>query len=358
MQHVSTPAAKLGVIVVLYRSADVIGSCLASILDAYPEVSRVVLVDNASPDESAAVAQDLAHARRVAVVEYPAHANAAPPAGHTIEIIRSNENLGFAGGVNLGLEHLAQDPEMAYYWVLNPDCELTPGAAAAALTTANAAMEEGGFSILGTRLLYHDTRDIQSDGGIACKWTGRCRNLNQGRSTEDAKGHSEDDYDFISGASMIASRKFVEQKGPMVEDYFLYYEEVDWAARRGSLPLRRCLDSVVLHHGGTAIGSGVPGRSPSPMSNYFNFRNRIRFMRRFHPVAMPASYVFCLLKVLQALLRREWKSAFASFCGTFGMPPPAAVASAFRPEDQERAFRVPSDKDERHANSRWSRSPA
>ena len=82
---------------------------------------------------------------------------------------------------------------------------------------------------------------------------------------------------------MVVSRDFLARVGPMREDYFLYYEEVDWALRRGDLPLAFAGDAIVYHHGGTSIGTGRLDERPSAFSNYFNYRNRMRFMRRFHP---------------------------------------------------------------------------
>ena len=98
----------------------------------------------------------------------------------TVEIIRSPENFGFAGGVKLGLQLLAQDRDTEFYWILNPDCELALGAAEIALHAAKDGDASGGFALLGTRIRYRNgQQSIQSDGGISSRWTGKCRNLNR-----------------------------------------------------------------------------------------------------------------------------------------------------------------------------------
>ena len=61
------------------------------------------------------------------------------------------------------------------------------------------------------------------------------------------------------------------------------------AARRPAARLRP--RRLVFHHGGTAIGTGRPDERPSAFSNYFNYRNRMRFMRRFHPARLPLAYL-------------------------------------------------------------------
>jgi len=348
----------LGVIIVLYRSADVVGACLSSVIEASPAVSRIVLVDNASPDESVSIAEATALGLGVNVRSDGADANLDEHQGLEVEILRAGANLGFAGGVNMGIELLLQDPGIDFFWVLNPDCELAPGAAEQALATATEASAGAGFALLGTRVIYHDGGHIQSDGGVACRWTGRCRNLNQGCLPSEAVLYADDRIDFISGASMIASRGFIDAVGLLPEDYFLYYEEVAWAADRGDWALIRCLDAAVLHHGGTAIGSGGPNRAPSALSNYFNFRNRMRFVRRTRPSVMAIAYIYALLKVLQALWRREWRSANAAFRGMHELPPPEDVASAIGKEAHERAFARQTFDGCRRTSSRLRQSPA
>ena len=329
----------MGVIVVMYRSSDVIAACLASLLKSQPWLGRIVLVDNASPDDSADVAVRVASDHACSVVERTPHDPGTVPPFGTVEIIRSPENSGFAGGVNLGLQLLAKDRDTEFYWILNPDCELALDAAEIALHAAKDGDASGGFALLGTRIRYRDgQQSIQSDGGACSRWTGKCRNLNQGRAPEDAEEYPDDSCNFISGASMIASRGFVLQAGGMTEDYFLYYEEVDWAWRRGCLPLLRSLDAVVFHQGGTAIGSGSVTRVPSPVSCYFNFRNRIRFIRRHHPVALMPSYLAAFLKIVRFLVQGHRKQALSGLRGLLGLAPPGEVAAAFPLADRERAF--------------------
>ena len=318
----------ISVIVVLYLSEDVIADCLGSLLSQRRDIGRIVLVDNACPGGSVATVRQEMQRHDLPIREV--HDDAPPDARFAgVELIRSDRNLGFAGGVNLGLTQLMADPDVHYFWILNPDCELVPGCAEAMLRAAETAEQNSGFSLLGSRILYPGTQKIvQSDGGIYCRLTGRCRNIHQGATLADADGDPSTGLDFISGASMLASRAFIQRAGLMPEDYFLYYEEVAWAYARGNLPLVVCRDAIVLHHVGTAIGSGRRDRLPSPLSNYFHFRSRMRFMSRYHPFALPISVGFSLLKIIQTALRGGWASAAAALRGMFGLPPPRSVCAA------------------------------
>ena len=330
--------ARLGVVVVLYDSADVIEACLRSLLRQSEAIGRIVLVDNHCPKGSADAVEKTATALGLPVRELRSQDGSIPAEG-SIELIRAAANLGYAGGVNQGLMHLHADPRIDYFWVLNPDCELSEGCADRLLRAADHAILKDGFALLGTRILYNsETSTVQSDGGVCCKWTGRCRNLNQGLTPADAKRVGDEKIDFVSGASMVASRRFLDQSGLMPEEYFLYYEEVAWARRRQELPLIICHDAVVQHHGGTAIGSGSPDRAASPVSSYFNFRNRMRFVAKHRPATLPVSYCFSLLKAGQTLLKGNLHSAIAAFRGMHGLPPSKQVRMRFDQQAQHFAF--------------------
>ncbi|MEM7546723.1 MAG: glycosyltransferase family 2 protein [Pseudomonadota bacterium] len=325
----------IGVIVLTFEAADVIEACLESLhVSDHPDM-RVVVCDNRSSDDTVKVIRAWAEAHGEALEEIaPATQPAANLARYTL--LHTGGNLGFAGGVNAGLRWLQQDPRVDLFWILNPDSEAEPGTASA---YARHAAEVGPFALMGARICYHEAdRRVQSDGGQVSQWTGVCRNVNSGLSQEDAVPPDAAHLDFISGANMVASRVFVERAGPMVEDYFLYYEEVDWAARRGDLPLVLCPDAKVLHHGGTVIGTGSLTRRPSPFANYFNYRNRMRFMRRFRPMALPIAWALSMLRVVKLFGLGAGAEGWAAFCGLNGMPPPASIRDRIAPADQDRAF--------------------
>jgi hypothetical protein len=245
-------------------------------------------------------------------------------------------NRGFAAGVNRGLRSLQRDPRCGLFWILNPDCEVAPGAAAAFERCAAAA---GDFALMGARIVYLEPPGlIQSDGGRVGRWTGLCRNVNQGADPAATGRPAAGELDFISGASVVASRRFVETAGPMPEDYFLYYEEVDWAARRGALPLVLCEGAVIHHHGGTAIGSGAVNRLPTPFALYFNYRNRMRYLRRMRPLALPVAYLASLARVAKLLALGARAEAESAFRGMHGRAPPRAVRARLSPEAAALAF--------------------
>ena len=125
----------------------------------------------------------------------------------------------------------------------------------------------------------------------------------------------------------------------MREDYFLYYEEVDWAQKRKDLPLVRVPGLRVYHHGGSSIGSPVPSRPASPFSLYFKHRGRMMFLRRFRPVAVPAGLAYTLAYAARLILRnRAGPEARAVLAGAFGLSPSREIRDRLGPEASGIAF--------------------
>lgn len=301
----------MGCVIVTYNSANHILNCLQSLAHADPVAIHLVIVDNASSDGTGNVVQDWI-----------------PPPNIELTLIQSRQNLGFAGGVNLGLKHLLENSLLDRFWMLNPDCTVS------AQTPKALLQEQQPFSLLGCRLVYGLQRaKIQIDGGQINTWTGSTKNINLGRDVATTALPSASSFDFISGASMVASRQFLQQAGLMPEQYFLYYEEVDWAQNRTTLPLAISQGATVYHSAGASIGSPTLSRGPSPVSAYFKHRSRMKFMASHYPLRVPIAYLFGWIKILQHAVRRQYTPIPATLRALHGMPPSKDITAAINSRD-------------------------
>ncbi|OOY22717.1 hypothetical protein BMI91_18905 [Thioclava sediminum] len=316
----------LGVVIVTYRSSDVIAACIASLRAATGVALHVVVVDNASPDDTVEVI-------RAAV---PDLMGAAEAGQDGIALIEAGSNGGFAAGVNLGLARLAANPALDRFWLLNPDCVVPPETPA---LLASHDPGPRGAAMIAHRVVYGDAPDkIQIDGGVIDRRTGITHNLNQFASA-DSPAPDPSQIDFVTGASLVATRAHLERAGPMTEDYFLYYEEVDWALRRGDLPISYCERAVVHHVAGTAIGSQRMGSVASPFSQYFKHRARAMFLRRHFPAGLIGGAAWSLAKAAQLRAQGHGAEAAALLRGFFGMAPPGAVLAALSPDTRAKIGR-------------------
>lgn len=335
----------IGVVIVTFNSGSEAVDCAETLLASAAASGvplRVAIVDNDSTDDTIACLKAWISGDAPYVtppdVPFPVRPVAKPlpftegtpelpPAASDdalqIALIQTGANRGFAGGVNAGLAYLARYPDIQHFWVLNPDSLVMPDTVG---NLAKGIAESGPYSLMGGRVNYIDPPGkIQIDGGLVNWKTGVTSNYNVGQPIDATAPPEPSQYDFVTGASMVASRTFYERVGPLREDYFLYYEEVDWAMRRGDLPLAYCKGMDIYHRAGTSIGSPTVERPATPFSQYFKHRGRIRFIRRFRPASLPFALGYTAAYTVKMLLMRAWPEAWAVITGSLGLKAPSAI---------------------------------
>jgi GT2 family glycosyltransferase len=226
-------------------------------------------------------------------------------------LIRSGANLGFAGGNNICLRYALARDDFDYVWLLNNDTVVEAQALAAMVSRMESDCSVG---ICGSTLLLYDTPcKVQvRGGGFYCKWIGLPWHIGQLGCKDDKINelNIEKRMNYVIGASMLVSSCFLKEIGLMCEEYFLYFEETDWAIRsRGRYSLAYAPESVVYHKIGASIGTSTNPRNKSLKCDYFNIRNRIYFTRKFYPYALVSIYFFLLLSIIVRLLFGQWKRA-------------------------------------------------
>ena len=129
----------------------------------------------------------------------------------------------------------------------------------------------------------------------------------------------EEQMDYVVGASMLVSVDFLQEVGLMNEDYFLYFEEIDWAMRSSG---RYCLcyapDSYVYHKVGGSIGTSSHPASKSQLCDYYTLRNRLVFTRKYYSYALPAIYLGLCGAFGLRLLFGQWQKARMVLALIFG----------------------------------------
>ncbi len=224
--------------------------------------------------------------------------------GQPVRLVEAPGNLGFAGGVNLGIE---RTPEADAWWVLNPDAVASPEAMGELVKRLAA----GDCDAAGGVLHFADGT-IQSVGGIWQSWIARAVSIGSGAplSTRFDQVEVEAKLDYIVGASMLIHRRFREKAGLMREDYFLYAEEIEWFLRgaKAGTRLGFAPEALVLHHQGTTTGWSEGIRKRPKMPVYLDERNRILVSRDQFPVRAPIVAIGSLLLMIVRFARkRAWR---------------------------------------------------
>lgn len=111
---------------------------------------------------------------------------------------------------------------------------------------------------------------------------------------------------YVVGAALFARADMVRRIGLMCEDYFLYFEEIDWAERgRKHFTLAYAPDSLVYHKEGASSGRDRKRRRTSRFSDQLYLENRLKIARKFFPWALPVVYAGLLYALVRRLFRGQ-----------------------------------------------------
>lgn len=217
--------------------------------------------------------------------------------------IRSNENLGFAGGNNLGVVRAKGE----YLFFINNDTEIVPGLINRLVSQFSKIPNLG---IISPKIYYHPTvangrpNLIQYMGATeVSSLTGRNTTIGVGE-VDFGQFRMEAPTPYAHGAAMMISREALNKVGPLPELFFLYYEELDWCEmiKRAGFEIYVDPSAAIYHKESLAVGQD------SPMKTYFLNRNRLLFMRRNQPKFK--LFIFALFLLLFTLPKNLLVFAF------------------------------------------------
>lgn len=207
-----------------------------------------------------------------------------------VSFIRTGANLGFAGGNNVGIKAATGD----YYFLVNNDTELTADLIQKLVDILDRYPEVG---MVSPRIqFFPDTGMTQYAGSTAVNYiTSRNRMIGKYQRNGDDYNTVIGPTAFIHGAAVMVKKEAIEKAGLMHENYFLYYEEMDWCERvkKAGYQLWMRGDAVIYHKESISVGKN------SWLKEYFMNRNRILFTRRnAPPLHALLFYVYFMLIVV------------------------------------------------------------
>ncbi|NTW38583.1 MAG: glycosyltransferase family 2 protein [Cellulomonadaceae bacterium] len=254
------PPPSVRVVVVTWQGAHLLPSCLESLRAQTVHALEIVVVDNASTDGT----QALLAAR------FP-----------DVRVIRSQRNLGFAGGVALGMEGFPGD----YVVLLNNDATFAPDAVEQLLRVAEQPEARDIAAVTAKILLAgpdgapeHPGRVNSTGNTVRCNGSGADRDWLAAEGTEST---DLDVFGFCGGAALLRA-KALRQVGGFDPSLFLYYEDTDlsWRMRAAGWGVRYAPEAVAAHRHASSTGVN------SPTFRYYNTRNSLIVFTRHAPVAV------------------------------------------------------------------------
>lgn len=191
----------------------------------------------------------------------------------TVSYLPMGENTGYAAGNNAGIRLATDLHDVEFAWVLNPDTIPEPRALAGLVEAAERCPDA---AVIGSRLVDGAGRTMYNGAAID-PVSGQTRHLDAGRPLRALSQREPFDTDYANGASMLIRLALVPIVGLIPEEYFLYFEETDYALRCQSRGFRVVVapDSIVRHDRRSW------GRLPTSTYIYYMVRNREIFSRRW-----------------------------------------------------------------------------
>ena len=295
---------QIAAIVLRYGQWQKTATCVDSLLKSALQPAWVIVVDNASADDSGARIETWLAGRAGQRVQVAGgDACGMPPARLTL--IKRKNNAGYAAGNNAGIR-LAREWGADAYLIVNNDARLTSSALGAMWERLDRGPRPG---LCGPLLVYQRPDEpVQCcAGGFTNYVTGLSTFSGAGLSIAQAQSMEaeriEAGLNFICGACLLVSSAFIEKVGLMDEGYFLYCEEQDWALRaRGKFDLAYAPDAVVYHDEGATTGwnrYAFQWRSSLRM-----FRSRLRLAWLHHPWFLPTVFTGCFFAACRLAMKR------------------------------------------------------
>ncbi|MSU47589.1 MAG: glycosyltransferase [Opitutus sp.] len=201
------PLPRVVVVTATYRRATALADLLASLESERPALAGVIIVDNGSSAETAAVA-----AR----------------AGGSVRVISPTRNLGCGGGVAVGLREALREPGVTHGWIFDDDAQATPGALSALLADLERASADAAVPLVTDAgraigwfpgpLAPPAWNAIRSRGITPAEFRARC-------------GDEPVPWAWAPWPSLLVTRRAVETVGLPRDDFWFQGEDIEWTLR-------------------------------------------------------------------------------------------------------------------------------
>lgn len=279
--------AEVAVVILNYNTRDLLERFLPFVLKTNYSPMRVVVVDNGSSDESA---------------EWVAEHHP------KIELIRFEENHGFAGGYEKALGMIQSD----YYVLLNSDVEVSPNWLNPLVEMAERKKE---IAAVQPKILDYAHRNLFEYAGAAGGYIDAlgypfCRGRIFDQMEEDCGQYDQVcEIFWATGAALFIRAKAYHQAGGLDERFFAHMEEIDLCWRLHALGYELWAEpsSVVYHIGGGTLSQ------QNARKTFLNFRNALILLTKNLPKGrlFPTLLMKLLLDGL-AGLRFVWLGEWAN----------------------------------------------
>jgi GT2 family glycosyltransferase len=242
----------VSIIVLNYNSRDDTLACLRSLEHLTYLYVEVIVVDNGSTDGTVEAVRE----------QFP-----------DVTLMPTGANLGFTGGNNVAIRY-ALNKGADYIMLLNNDTIVAPDMIDRML---NALERDPSLGVVGPLIYYYDQPEVVWSAGGSIDWQrGMTRMAGIGEEDKGQFGENARAVDFVSGCALLARRAVWERVGLLDDQFFMYYEEIEWCVRvnRAGFKIAHVPTAMIWHK------ISIEARAASPHTFYYMTRNRLLFLGR------------------------------------------------------------------------------
>jgi hypothetical protein len=250
--------------------------CIASLKEQTYDNLHICLVDNNSTDESVDRIQQ----------KFP-----------DIDYRNASKNLGFAGGMNLGITE-SVNSGAEYTWILNNDIIIdevdTLERLVSILSLYNADIV--------TPTILNQKGETWFEQGEISRWTGSSSHIS---GNQDSLDNEILINDYIPFCAALFDTSIFTKIGMLAEDYFMYYEDVDYCYRVSHTHNNLIVTAtdVSVTHEVSSSSDGALGQ----LQTYYVYRNQLRFIKKFADDLHTLAPVLYLFSVMYGVSRRVFR---------------------------------------------------
>lgn len=192
-----------------------------------------------------------------------------------IKLIKNPVNNGFSAGNNLGIKY-ALEQNAEYVLLLNNDTIDTVDSIYKMLEKIKSDESVG---ILGCRIMYYDNKNLINYYGGSIDWFKGTAIMHNYKKEYQETQNNYFYCEYVTGCSMLIRTSILDKTGLLPEEYFMYYEDVDFCAKAKESGYKLAVtgDSYIYHKASSASGG-----EGNPFAIEWNTRNRLLFMKKYN----------------------------------------------------------------------------
>lgn len=242
-----------------------------------------------------------------------------------VALIRSEGNLGFSGGNNLGIQYAIDNYDSDYYLLLNSDTVVSKDFLQKLYEMVEKDPQIG---LCSPKIYFHKGYEFFANSykeaekhhvlwyvGGKVDWLNLLSYHKGIDEVDRGQFDNESEVDFATGCALMIGREVIERVGRLDDSFFLYGEDVDFSlrVREAGFKIMYCPDSVVYHKIGRSTGG-----AGSSLQQYYQTRNRLFLALRHAPWKNKLTALHLIFNILRSGNTIERKAVLDLLVGRLG----------------------------------------